>query len=85
MTTYTLAISAGMLLATVADGGDINAAVNAECVKSLSEAPEFEAISGCTLTDDEPCDRDAIVWDSGWHGWIFDEDGGGWRFAVRAT
>jgi hypothetical protein len=56
--TYTLAIGADMLLATVPDGGDIAASVQAS-MASIHGDIEFDTFSGCTLTDDEPDDRHA--------------------------
>ncbi len=81
---YTLAIAGDMLLATVIDGGDIEAAVATECAMAGIEPLEYRTIHNCLLTDDYPEDSDAIVWRSGNCGWLIDESGCGWRFAVRA-
>ena len=81
--TYTLALGADMLLATVPDGADIEDAVRLEADQSGFEAPEFQAVEGCILTDDEPEDPDSIVWVSGNCGWIMDDAGRVWRFAIR--
>jgi hypothetical protein len=89
MTTYTLAIADIMLLATVPDDAGIAGAVAKEVEDNgldRHHGPiEYKAISGCTLTDDEPEDSDTIVWHSGNGGWIIDETGRDWRFAVRAS
>ena len=79
MTTYTLAIGADMLLATVPDGGDIVS----EIAKDMDTPPEYILHTGCILTDAEPADDSTIVWESGNEGWIFDETGRDWRFAVK--
>jgi hypothetical protein len=81
--TYTLAIGSDMLLATVVDGADIDAAVAAYCVEANCDPIEFEVKTGCTLTDHEP-ETGEIVWHSGNSGWIFDDAGETRKFATRA-
>ena len=82
--TYTLAIGADMLLATVPDGSDIEAAVLAECAKSgIADIPSYDTECGVILVDD-PVDDAEIVWHSGNSGWLFDSTGETRRFAVRA-
>ena len=84
MATYTLAIVDGeMLMATVVDGGDIDAAVEAEASMARIDPPKFDAVYGCTLTNNEPEDGE-YVWKSGNQGWIIDENGREWKYAVRA-
>lgn len=82
---YTLAIGADMLLVTVPDGGDIAAAVKAEAVNGnfVDDIPEYKTYSGCELIDGEPPDLDRVVWQSGNCGWIFDETGREWGYAIR--
>lgn len=82
--TYTLAIGGDMLLATVPDGGDIAAAVTAEAAKSGFIPPAYEVEPGCTLTDEEPDGGATVVWASGNAGWVIDETGVDWKFAIRA-
>ena len=54
MTTYTLAIGADMLLATVPDGDDIHAAVQAMIDNNQVDAgTRYDVIPGCVLTDME--------------------------------
>ena len=84
---YTLAIGADMLIATVPDGEDIHAAVSREAAdNNLGGDLAYQTIDGCTLTDE---DVDAgsgvvLVWQSGNDGWICDETGKDWRFAIQA-
>lgn len=82
--TYTLAIGGDMLLATVPDGADIAAAVTAEAAKSGFTPPSYGVVVGCTLTNEEPDDGAAVVWASGNAGWVIDEAGMDWKFAIRA-
>lgn len=84
MTTYTLALGHSLLLATVPDGGDVSEQIAEEERKAGGDSLEYECISGCTLTDDKPEDTDTIVWHSGNEGWIIDETGRDWKYAVRA-
>lgn len=81
MTTYTLAIGADMLLATVPDGGDIASAVQAEAIKARIDAPPYDAFSGCTLTNIYLPDHD-LIWHSGNSGFITDENGVDWLYAI---
>lgn len=81
MTTYTLAIGADVLLATARDGADVRAIVAAD--PNARYVGNYDTIAGCTLTDAEPSATDEVVWHSGDGGWIFDENGYSWRFAVR--
>jgi hypothetical protein len=86
MTTYTLAIGDGLLLATVPDGADIDAAVETECNLARIKPPKYETIEGCTLTDelsDELVDEIELVWASGSCGWLMDEIGNTWRYAIH--
>jgi hypothetical protein len=71
-------------LATVPDGGDISALIAEEEHKVRELLTDFKLTTGCKLTDDEPEDRDTIVWHSGNGGWIMDETGRDWNYAVRA-
>jgi hypothetical protein len=85
MTTYTLAIGADMLLATVPDGDDIHAAVQALIDENQIEAgTRYDVIPGCVLTDME-FDEEYYdyIWKSGNSGWLMDETGADWRYAVK--
>ena len=88
MTTYTLAIGADMLLATVPDGDDIHAAVKAECAGHIDITDirdNLTIVRGCTLTDSNDYDPEYhdLIWSSGDSGWIFDETGADWRYAIK--
>ena len=87
MTTYTIAIGADMLLATVPDGCDIHAAVKTWADESgFDMTTPYDIIRYCTLTDQE-MDEDAydVVWKSGNAGWLTDETGSDWLFAVTVA
>jgi hypothetical protein len=87
MTTYTIAIGADMLLATVPEGADIHAAVLAASEHDGFKVPEnYDVIRHCTLTD-EPLDEEFydVAWKSGNSGWLIDETGADWRFAVTVA
>jgi hypothetical protein len=90
MTTYTLAITTDydlpMLLASCPDSDDIDAAVQKEHAwgHDPEDEPAWRSIDGVTLTDDEPEDESRIVWGpSPERGWLIDENGRTWRYAVR--
>ncbi len=87
MTTYTIAIGADMLLATVPDGEDIHAAVErfAEETGYTMTTP-FDVIRHCTLTD-ERLDEEFydIAWKSGNSGWLIDETGSTWLYAMTVA
>ncbi len=89
VTTYTVAITTefedDMLLASCPDNADIAAAVAAEHAWERGEdAPAWRAISGLTFTDDVPEDEARIVWGpSPERGWLMDEDGKTYTYAVR--
>ena len=90
MTTYTLAITTNydlpMLLASCPDSGDIDAAVQAEHCwgEDPADEPSWTAVEGVTLTDDAPEDEARIVWGpSPERGWLIDESGRTWRYAVK--
>jgi len=85
MTTYTLAIGADMLLATVPDGDDIHAAVQALIDDNQIEADtKYDVIPGCVLTDMEFDEEHYdYIWRSGHGGFLMDETGADWRYAVK--
>ncbi len=86
MTTYTLAITDRMLLATVPDGDDIAAAVAAEIkIARVRDLVTYKVVTGCTLTDDPPEQEDMIIWHSGNGGWLMDETDQVWTYAVRGA
>ncbi len=82
MTTYTVATVNGMIVATVPDGEDIAAAVAAEAKNIGSEFGEYAVETGLTLTDTLGEDEE---WElkSGTEGWLIDESGKDWAYAVR--
>ena len=88
MTTYSIATfdNGPLLLCTVPDGADREAALQAVMDDSTGEfdAKAVRWTGGLTLTDDEPAARPE--WDSQWgFGFLFDADGGEWRYAVRSA
>jgi len=85
MTTYTLAIGADMLLATVPDGDDIHAAVQAWADETgFDMTTPYDVIPGCALTDtDFDEEHYDYVWKSGDSGWLMDETGADWRYAIK--
>jgi hypothetical protein len=46
---------------------------------------DIELIPGCTLTDDEPEDEDRIMWQGHEYGWLIDENGNPYKYAIRCT
>jgi hypothetical protein len=89
MTTYTIAFTkpasdgSSLLLATVPDGGDIEAAAAAEIADARLEHVEYVTKRGLTLTDAEPEDENRIVWQGYDRGWLVDETGATFYYAVR--
>ena len=84
MTTYTLVFCNDLLLvATVPDGGDIEAAVKAEEKNGNVEFNEDDLTyyKGVTLTDD-PEDDDEIIYSGTSCGWLIDEAGTAYEYAV---
>lgn len=93
MTTYTIAMTkpasdgSSLLIATAPDGADIDAAARKEIDDNglNAEGPvEYVTISGLILTNAEPADEDSIVWKGHSCGWLIDETGQTYEFAVRA-
>lgn len=81
--TYTIAITdAGLLAATVIDGGGINSAIAAAENEAQADFGPCEIIDGLTLTDD-PQDGDAIVYAGHVNGFLMDQNGTSWDYAVR--
>lgn len=83
MTTYTIAFWNDLLIATIPDDGDLDAAVKAESERA--SIPEMEATSvetGLILTD-ETEDGDEIVYSDTRTGWLIDENGKTYRYAVK--
>jgi hypothetical protein len=81
---YTLAIGADMLLATVVEGADIDAAVLREATlgRFQDAIPHYQCFHNCVLLD-EPNDLAHLIWESGNGGWIFDETDQTHRYAYR--
>jgi hypothetical protein len=66
---------------------DIHAAVKTWADESgFDMTTPYDIIRGCTLTDQE-MDEDAydVVWKSGNEGWLTDETGSDWLFAVTVA
>jgi hypothetical protein len=87
MTTYTIAIGADMLLATVPEGDDIHAAIKTWADETgFDLATPYDVIRHCTLTDQE-MDEDFydVVWKSGNSGFLMDETGSTWTYAVTVA
>ncbi len=93
MTTYTIATTIPtsddgvcLLLATVPDGDNIDAAAADEIATGgLDEhGPcEYEITTGLVLTDDEPEDDTRVIWSGHSCGLLIDETGRTWEFALR--
>lgn len=81
--TYTLAIANDMLVACVPDGGNMAAAISARERLVKAKIGEYATVDGCLLTNELPADPDAILWRSGGYGWLRDEAGREWLFAIR--
>lgn len=83
MKTYTIAMWNDLLIAVIPDGADLEAAIAAEREKAAT--PEMTATathSGLTLTDDPESDDD-IVYSGYKMGWLTDETGKSFYYAVR--
>lgn len=82
--TYDVATMGGMILGTVPSGGDLAAVVERTASEGGFDVPAYEVVRGLTLTDNlEPGEDWAFK--SGSEGWLFDETGRDWRFAVRRS
>lgn len=83
MTTYTLVFCGDLLITTVPDGGDIEAAIKAEEEKAREEYDEDDLTyyKGVILTDD-PEDDDEIIYSGTSYGWLVDEAGTAYKYAV---
>ena len=99
MTTYTIAYTKpesdggiSRLIATVPERGDVYATVKAavrqeqlDLIDESGKAPAiaWDAVSGLVLTDDEPPDESRIIWQGQDRGWLMDENGKTYQYAVR--
>jgi hypothetical protein len=84
MTTYTIATINGMLIASIPDGGDIEAAIQAFEADAWGEEVDRKSVritSGCTLTDDVK-DGDEVVYRGTTYGHLMDEKGRTYSAAV---
>jgi hypothetical protein len=80
--TYTLAFRGPLLVAVVPDGGNVAAAVAVE-EKRLGQSPaRYQAKSGLILTDAIPQGATVVFWTRHGMGWLRDETGRAWRYAV---
>lgn len=93
MKTYTIAYR-GLLYACVPDGDD--AALERELRDADSERNDDSDVApinrdtvtvetGLILTDEEPEDEGRIVWRGHDLGWLTDEDGTAYEYAIRAA
>ena len=83
MTTYTIAVTeAGLLAATIVDGENIQKAIALEEEEAQADFGPCDIIDGMTLTDD-PQDDDEIVYSGTGLGFLTDENGTTWNYAVR--
>jgi hypothetical protein len=80
--TYTIATAHDMLIAIVPDGGDIAAEVERTAAEAGVTFDQFDTTTGLTLTD-EPLADDQIVVYGDKMGRLTDEDGIGYRYAVK--
>jgi len=80
--TYDLAFIGDLLMATVPHGGDIQAAVREECGKAGVEFEAPNVIEGVILTD-EPTEDDEIIHEGPDRGWLWDENGTTFKYAVK--
>lgn len=80
MNTYTIAFTDSVLLATVVDGSDIDAVIKASVPGDVEG--EIEKVSGLVLTDDLQ-EGDEIVWSGNDCGYLTDEHGSWFNYAVR--
>lgn len=79
---YDIAFIGELLMATVPHGGDIQAAVREECGKAGVEFSEPRIVEGVFLTD-EPRETDEIIHESPDRGWLWDENGTTFKYAVK--
>jgi hypothetical protein len=79
--TYTLAYRDGLLIAVVPDGGDVAAAVAAEGKRLKRRIKGYKTMSGLALVDTIPHGA-TVFWRGHGMGWIKDETGRAWRYAV---
>jgi hypothetical protein len=82
---YDLAFIGELLMATVPHGtsaADIEAAVRDECSKARVEFAEPRIVEGVYLTNDVR-DGDEIIHESPDRGWLWNEHGTTFKYAVR--
>jgi hypothetical protein len=79
---YDLAFFDIYLMACVPHGANIDAAVRAECAKARIDYETPTIVEGVYLTDD-PRDTDEIVSTGNRLGWLQDENGRTYRYAVK--
>lgn len=83
MSTYTIIVSHEMLIGTIRDGEDVSAATASALAEAELEQDEtLYTESGLTLTD-TPEDWDEEVWSGTSMGWLSDENGRSFLYAVR--
>lgn len=81
--TYSIAFDGDLLIATVPTGGDLDAAIDLE--RKNSRTPELKATSviECVRLTDEPSAGEEIVYSGTEMGWLMDETGKTYNYAVR--
>jgi hypothetical protein len=80
--TYTIAMWNDALVACIPDGQDVNSAVAAEAKKAnIPEMTATKVVSGLTLTDTEE-DGDDVIYSGVAMGWLSDEAGRTYKYAV---
>ena len=85
MTTYTIAYGHDLLLACVPDGVNLQAALAREAKQAAVDPADFgevTTIAGLHLTD-QPLDGDEVVHRGHSTGWLSDEAGRTYDYAVR--
>lgn len=81
-TRYTLAFIGDWLVACVPSGHDISKATREECDRAAIDWQEPDVITGVHLTDD-PRDTDEVVYSGSRMGWLTDDSGRSYRYAVK--
>ena len=81
MKTYTLAYRGPLLIAVVPDGSDVKAAVAVEEKRLGQSLAGYETRDGLVLVDSVPTGA-TVFWRGHGLGWLRDETGRAWRYAV---